>query len=348
MEAFEDCGALREIYVPDGCKEITGDVPEGVTLMLQSGDVVGQVLEHGWNFQMEDGSEAFSMTLAEALEAGKIEWDKAAKNPGRDIDIFNVSDQILKVDWPDNFEMEAGDITYYLPEGSTAVLKPGETLQLEAKYYSAYGPDEVTVQIAAESEYLYCRLYIENNKLDKEFLVEPHGRETLTLPCGRYTVRILPGENAEDADPETAEESDWHSPYVWDFEGGAFYEVCKDWTGSFKLEKYGEYGPGESSLYLKAGERPACYRLVRVGGELECEVFVEPGHTNKPVSFPSGRYKLRMAEGDTWISDEEAFGDKGRYSVIDYFNYEEGETYRITETTDSGNVYSDSAGGFGS
>ena len=96
------------------------------------------------------------------------------------------------------------------------------------------------------------------------------------------------------------------------------------------------------------GDRSACYRLFRVGGELECEAFLEPGYYNKTVSFPAGRYKLRIAEGDTWISDEEAFGEEGRYSVIDYFNYEEGETYGITETTGNGNVYGDSAGGFGS
>jgi hypothetical protein len=135
---------------------------------------------------------------------------------------------------------------------------------------------------------------------------------------------------------------------VWEFESGSFYEVCKGRNGNYKLEKYGEYGPGESSLYLKAGERSACYRLVRVGGELEREVFIEPGHYNKIVSFPSGRYKLRIAEGDTWISDEEAFGGEGKYSVIDYFDYKEGETYGITETAEGGNVYRDSAGGFGS
>ncbi len=345
MEAFEDCGALREIYVRAACAEITGVVPDGVTLILQSVELVGAAIENGWNYRMEDGSEAAAVSLAEAVKNGWIEWNKAAENPDGAIDIVNVSDQILIVDWPDYFELEAGEVTYYLPEGGTASLKPGDSLRIEAEYYTAYGPEETTVQIAAESEYLYCRLYKQNNILDAEFLVEPHARENMTIPCGRYVVRILPGETAEEADPETAEDSDWHSDYVFDFEGGSFYEVHLNRTGSFKSEKYGEYGPGESSLYLKAGERSACYRLVRVGGGLEQEVFLEPGEY-RTISFPSGRYKLRAAEGDTWISDEEAFGKEGRYSVFDYFDYEEGETYGITETTDHGNSYKDSAGGF--
>ena len=82
-----------------------------------------------------------------------------------------------------------------------------------------------------------------------------------------------------------------------------------------------------------------------MGGELEQEVILEPGQS-QTVSFQSGRYKLRVAEGNTWLSDKEAFGEEGKYSVIDYFNYKKGKTYGITETTDSGNVYKGSAGGF--
>ena len=349
MAVFEDCDALREIHVPAACQEITGDVPDSVTLVLQSEEVAVQAVENGWNCQMEDGTEVASMTLAEAIEAGRIEWDKEAANSGKGINIKNVSNYIIIVGWPENFELEADNITYYLPKVYTVTLKPGDSRQLETHSYTAYGPEEAMVQIAAESDYMYCRLYKENNKLDSEFLVEPHARNTLSLPCGQYSLRILSGKTAEDADPDTAEETHWSGPYIWNFEGGGSYEVCINAaTRSYKLEKYGEYGPGESSLFLKVGDRSACYRLFRVGGELECEAFLEPGYYNKTVSFPAGRYKLRIAEGDTWISDEEAFGEEGRYSVIDYFNYEEGETYGITETTGNGNVYGDSAGGFGS
>ena len=347
MEAFEDCGALRTIYVPAACREITGDVPDEVTLILQSEEFVVQAIKNGWNFQMEDGSAATSVTLAEAIETGKVKWNSAAENTDGTLHINNDSKETLTVNWPDNFELKDGDITYYLPKGDTVTLKPGGSQQLKANYYTAYGPEEATVQIATESDYLYCQLYKENNKLDTEFLVEPHKRETLTLPCGRYSVRILPGDSAEKADPKTAEDTDWHDAHVWNFEAGSFYEVCfNDQTRSYKLEKYGEYGPGESSLYLKSGEHSACYRLTRVGGELEQEIFLKPGQ-HQTVSFPSGRYKLRIAEGDAWISDEEAFGNEGKYSVIDYFDYQEGETYGITETTGSGNIYKDSAGGFG-
>ena len=346
MEAFEDCNALRKIYVPAACKEITGDVPDEVTLILQSEELVEQAVKNGWNFQMEDGSAVASMTLAEAIEAGQIEWDNAAENPDGTIHICNVSKETLIVDWPDNYELKADDVTYYIPEGNTVTLKPSDSQQLEADYYTAYGPEEATVQIAAESDFLYCQLYKENNKRDTGLLVEPHARETLTLPCGRYSIKILRGKSAEEADPETAEDSDWGDAHVWGLEAGSSYEVCLNYqTNSYKLEEYGEYGPGKSSLYLRSDGRSTCYRLVRVGGELEQEVFLEPGQS-QTVSFQSGRYKLRIAEGNTWLSDEEAFGEEGKYSVIDYFNYKEGKTYGITETTDSGNVYKGSAGGF--
>ena len=90
--------------------------------------------------------------------------------------------------------------------------------------------------------------------------------------------------------------------------------------------------------------------MYRSDSEFKSPVIAEEykGMKVEEIIFSSGRYKLRIAEGGTWISDEEAFGEEGRYSVIDYFDYQEGETYEITETTDSGNVYKDSAGGFGS
>lgn len=346
MAAFEDCDALREIHVPAGCTEITGDVPSGVTLILQTVELVGQAFENGWNIQMEDGSEASSMTLAEAIEAGKITWDGDADNQKKKICINNVSGEILSVSWPGCFELKAAEVTYYILKGDTVTLKPGDEMQLEADYYTAYGPEKTTVQFAAESEYLYCCLYKENARLDSEFLLGPYERKTLTLPCGRYMIMTLAGKTAEEADPDADEDAHWDSISASDFEAGAFYEVSPGIRGGLGLWEIEEYGPGESGLYLKAGDHSACYRLVRVGGELEVQVLLEPNQS-KTVHFPCGTYKLRIAEGDTWISDEEAFGEDGKYTAVNYFRYQEGETYEITETTGSGNIYNDSAGGFG-
>ena len=104
------------------------------------------------------------------------------------------------------------------------------------------------------------------------------------------------------------------------------------------------YGPGTSKLILKAGSRSACYRLVRMDGSTEFQILLSP---NEKItqSFPSGRYVLKIAEGETWISDEEAFGPDGNYDTTNIFRFEEGETYYITVGT-QGSFYHDSQQGF--
>ena len=105
------------------------------------------------------------------------------------------------------------------------------------------------------------------------------------------------------------------------------------------------YGPGTSTLYLSAPEdKSACYRLVRMDGSTEFMVLLSPGEETSR-SFPSGRYTLKTAEGDAWISDEEAFGDTGHYSTTDVFTFEAGGAYEISSGT-RGDFYSDDAGGF--
>ena len=105
------------------------------------------------------------------------------------------------------------------------------------------------------------------------------------------------------------------------------------------------YGPGSSTLYLSApNDRSACYRLVRMDGSTEFMVLLSPGEETSR-SFPCGRYTLKTAEGDTWISDEEAFGDAGSYSTTDVFTFEAGGAYEIQSGT-RGDFYSDDAGGF--
>ena len=105
------------------------------------------------------------------------------------------------------------------------------------------------------------------------------------------------------------------------------------------------YGPGTSTLYLSAPEdKSACFRLVRVDGSTEFMVLLGPGEEAKQT-FPCGRYTLKTAEGDEWISDEEAFGPDGDYSTTDLFRFEDGGAYEIS-TGSRGDFRGDSAGGF--
>ena len=105
------------------------------------------------------------------------------------------------------------------------------------------------------------------------------------------------------------------------------------------------YGPGTSTLRLSAPEgKSACFRLVRMDGSTEFMVLLDPGE-EVAQSFPNGRYTLKVAEGTTWISDEEAFGPEGHYSTTDVFTFESGGTYEISAGT-RGDFSSDSASGF--
>ena len=101
----------------------------------------------------------------------------------------------------------------------------------------------------------------------------------------------------------------------------------------------------QDTLCLSApDDKSACYRLVRMDGSTEFMVLLSPGEETSR-SFPCGRYTLKTAEGDTWISDEEAFGDAGHYSTTDIFTFEAGGAYEISSGT-RGDFYSDDAGGF--
>ena len=98
------------------------------------------------------------------------------------------------------------------------------------------------------------------------------------------------------------------------------------------------YGPGTSSLILSSkDDKSTCYKLVKTDDEVEFQVLLSPGES-VTKSFPCGYYVLRVAEGDTWISDEEAFGDGGSYSRTDLFYFEEGSSYRISTGT-TGDFY---------
>ena len=105
------------------------------------------------------------------------------------------------------------------------------------------------------------------------------------------------------------------------------------------------YGPGTSTLYLEApATKSACYRLVRMDESTQFQVLLEPGESVSE-SFPCGRYTLKVAKGDMWISDEEAFGPDGDYDTTGVFRFEEGGSYRIS-TGDTGDFRPDDAQGF--
>ncbi len=105
------------------------------------------------------------------------------------------------------------------------------------------------------------------------------------------------------------------------------------------------YGPGTSSLYLTSpSNMSAAYRLVRMDGTTQFMILMKPGE-NKTVTFPCGRYTLKIAKGETWISDEEAFGESGQYSTTGVFTFVKGKAYQIGSSM-QGNVYKDSASGF--
>ncbi len=112
-------------------------------------------------------------------------------------------------------------------------------------------------------------------------------------------------------------------------------------------EKYKDepYGPGTSSLRLSAPyNMSAAFRLVRMDGTTQFLILLNPGQF-RTVSFPRGRYTLKIAKGKTWISDEEAFGEDGQYSTTDVFTFLKDRVYEIGSGT-QGNVYKDSAAGF--
>jgi hypothetical protein len=111
------------------------------------------------------------------------------------------------------------------------------------------------------------------------------------------------------------------------------------------LDPYVEpYGPGESYLSLSTDDLSACFKLFKMDGTKEFEEFLDP-NSQKVVSFPSGRYTLKIAEGTEWLGDSEAFGEDGHYSTTDVYKFADGYTYEIVSGT-TGNFAEDNLNGF--
>ncbi len=105
------------------------------------------------------------------------------------------------------------------------------------------------------------------------------------------------------------------------------------------------YGPGTAKLILKAGSLSACYRFLRSDGSEEFIVFLAPGQS-VTKSFPAGKYMLKTAEGKTWISNTQAFGPSGHYSVSDLYTFDAGGEYQIVTSTTHGDFNASSVSGF--
>ena len=111
------------------------------------------------------------------------------------------------------------------------------------------------------------------------------------------------------------------------------------------LDPYVEpYGPGESYLSLSTDDLSACFKLFRMDGTKEFEEFLDP-NSQKLVSFPNGRYTLKIAEGNEWLGDSLAFGEAGHYSTTDVFKFADGYTYEIVSGP-TGDFAEDNLNGF--
>lgn len=102
---------------------------------------------------------------------------------------------------------------------------------------------------------------------------------------------------------------------------------------------------GTSTLYLKSGdELISCFKLYDADGNLIWTELLKPGES-KTVSFDSGKYYLKIGEGEKWISDDEAFGSDGNYSSTGLYNFLPGQSYTIGSGT-TGDFHAESQSEF--
>jgi hypothetical protein len=109
------------------------------------------------------------------------------------------------------------------------------------------------------------------------------------------------------------------------------------------------YGEGGARLVLSASERSACAKLFYADatgkGEEVLVALLAPGES-VTLSFPAGTYILKLAYGDTWLGDAEAFGEQGVYSSTEAYTFEKGGKYELATSTTDGDFYADSQDGF--
>jgi hypothetical protein len=109
------------------------------------------------------------------------------------------------------------------------------------------------------------------------------------------------------------------------------------------------FGDGSVELTLSAQRQSACAKLFLDGetdrGEEVLTAFMGPGET-AILHFTAGTYALKLAYGDEWFGDDEAFGESGSYSATEPYTFEAGGSYRLESSSSGEDFYTDSQSGF--
>ncbi len=109
------------------------------------------------------------------------------------------------------------------------------------------------------------------------------------------------------------------------------------------------FGDGSVRLTLEAEAQAVCAKLFLAEATGKDDallvVFIDPNESTD-LYFSAGTYILKLASGEVWISDEEAFGASGSYSSTDAYTFEKGGQYELKTSTAEGDFYTDSANGF--
>ncbi len=125
-------------------------------------------------------------------------------------------------------------------------------------------------------------------------------------------------------------------------------DVDESTTKGLKLAD-NTFGDGSVQLTLEAQSQSVCAKLFEADATGKNQevliVFVAPNESID-LYFSAGTYILKLASGDVWISDEEAFGASGSYSSTDAYTFEKGGQYELETSTTEGDFYTDSANGF--
>ncbi len=106
-------------------------------------------------------------------------------------------------------------------------------------------------------------------------------------------------------------------------------------------------GKGDVTLEISNGGTRACYKLVSCaeGNPVVHSVLTEP-YTDLTLKFSPGSYYLKVAYGDEWLGDEEAFGENGRYITTDMYIFHSGFAYKLSTSSYGGDFSSDTMSGF--
>ena len=109
------------------------------------------------------------------------------------------------------------------------------------------------------------------------------------------------------------------------------------------------YGNGNVRLTIETGKQSACAKLFAAEAtgrdDVLMRVLIDP-YERATLHFSAGTYILKLAYGDTWLGDEEAFGSSGSYSTTDAYTFEAGGEYELETSTAQGDFHGDDLKGF--